>query len=220
MPTLEALTADNSGWSRLEGWVEAAKNPAQLLLECLHGPEALTALQITTRSPMGALAYNSGGLVVDGGWLRFLGGGHPELRRRLDTWTSTLEWGGPTPSLIAVADDVLGGVFALDGGAFAGTRGEAFYLAPDTLEWESCEMGYSDLVQWALTGDLEQFYDGFRWTGWQEDVRRFGPDQSLSIHPPLWTRGETLDQRGRRSIDATEAVNVELEIIRQLVASS
>ena len=106
------------------------------------------------------------------------------LRRRLDTWTSTLEWGGPTPSLIAVADDVLGGVFALDGGAFAGTRGEAFYLAPDTLEWESCEMGYSDLVQWALTGDLEQFYDGFRWTGWQEDVRRFGPDQSLSIHPP------------------------------------
>lgn len=114
------------------------------------------------------------------------------------------------------SDDVLGGLFALNGGALPGPAGEVFYLAPDTLEWESCEMGYSDLVQWALVGDLAQFYEGFRWSGWQDDLKAWGPDRSLSIYPFLWSEGPAIDQRTRAPVDAKQAVNLELEFIRQL----
>jgi hypothetical protein len=216
MRPLTELTADDTGWSVVRQWVDSAKNPAELLGQSRHGPDALVSLQVTTRSPMGALAYHAGGLVVDHGWLRFLGGGHPRLNRRLDTWTETLAWGEPTPKLLVVADDVLGGLFALNGGALPGPAGEVFYLAPDTLEWESCEMGYSDLVQWALVGDLAQFYEGFRWSGWQDDLKAWGPDRSLSIYPFLWSEGPAIDQRTRAPVDAKQAVNLELEFIRQL----
>lgn len=46
------------------------------------------------------------------------------------------------PSYLLVADDVLGGFFAINGGAFAGEAGNVFYYAPGSGEWEDCEMGY------------------------------------------------------------------------------
>ncbi|WP_211344408.1 DUF2625 family protein [Paenibacillus lentus] len=38
----------------------------------------------------------------------------------------------------------------MNGGAFEGRLGEIFYLAPDTLEWESLDMQYSDFLNWAF----------------------------------------------------------------------
>ena len=38
-------------------------------------PEVLYRLQVTTRSTLGALALHTGGVLVDHGWLRLLGGG-------------------------------------------------------------------------------------------------------------------------------------------------
>ena len=46
------------------------------------------------------------------------------------------------PSYLLVADDVLGGFFAINGSAFAGEAGNVFYYAPGSGEWEDCEMGY------------------------------------------------------------------------------
>jgi hypothetical protein len=39
------------------------------------GRDCLYRLQVSTRSRLGALALHTGGLVVDDGWLRVLGGG-------------------------------------------------------------------------------------------------------------------------------------------------
>jgi hypothetical protein len=50
------------------------------------GEQALLAIQVTTRSPMGAIAYGSGGLLVDHGWIRVLGGGHARLPRDIGSW--------------------------------------------------------------------------------------------------------------------------------------
>ena len=38
------------------------------------------------------------------------------------------------PSYLLVADDVLGGFFAINGGAFDGKAGNIFYYAPDSGE--------------------------------------------------------------------------------------
>ena len=37
-----------------------------------------------------------------------------------------------------------------------------FYLPPDTLEWEDCELGYTDFLNWAFSGDLALFYENVR----------------------------------------------------------
>lgn len=41
----------------------------------------LLGLQVTTCSPMGALVYRYGGIVMNGGWLRLLGSGCEQMKR-------------------------------------------------------------------------------------------------------------------------------------------
>jgi len=50
---------------------------------------------------------------------------------------------GQMPSYLLVADDVLGGFFAINGGAFGGKAGNVFYYVPDSGKWEDPQLGYS-----------------------------------------------------------------------------
>lgn len=218
MRNLEDLCVDDSGWSTVKDWISKATNPVVVLENPTKGAETLTALQVTTRSPMGALAFRTGGLLVDGGWLRFLGGGHGRLSRSLYEWTHCIDWEHPgTPELLIVADDVLGGTFALNGGALPGAPGEVSYLSPDNLEWEPCDMGYSDLLHWALTGDLALYYRDSRWDGWETEIASVSGDQALSIYPFLWCKGGPIQDRSRRPISILEIVNLQLKFRREIV---
>ena len=116
---------------------------------------ALVAIQVTTRSAMGAIIYETGGILVDHGWIRILGSGCERLPRSLPEWNKGRtfdEYGDSAPYLL-VADDVIGGFFASDGGGLGGKVGSMFYFAPDSLRWEPIDMGYSDFVYWCFTGD-------------------------------------------------------------------
>ena len=61
------------------------------------------------------------------------------------------------PSDLLVADDVLGGFFAINGGAFAGEAGNVFYYAPGSGEWEDCENGVFAVCLLALCGVRRNF---------------------------------------------------------------
>ena len=52
----------------------------------IGGADVLVALQVTTRSPMGAIAFETGGLLFDHGWLRLLGSGSMRLEGDLARW--------------------------------------------------------------------------------------------------------------------------------------
>jgi hypothetical protein len=95
------------------------------------GMKVLFRLQVTARSPLGALALNCGGVVVDHGWLRLLGGGHGALAdlasaNRLDDPDQA---SAPSERL-TVAYDVLGGEFAVDGGGLGVARGKSAISLP------------------------------------------------------------------------------------------
>jgi hypothetical protein len=200
------LLSDDPAWPALAKEAAAAPNGAVILpapgeverRACLEG------LQMTTRSTLGALAHETGGVLVDHGYLRMLGGGSPRLPRQLVAWNAEVDVS--LESFIIVADDVVGGVFAIDTGALGGKPGRVHYFSPDSLEWEDTELGHSDFVSWAFEGDLATFYESMRWQGWEKDVAVVTGDQSLSIVPPMWTEGDTLSiaMRDRRSVPAKE----------------
>src|SRR5438105_2390913 len=82
----------------------------------------------------------SPGLFLDSGWLRVLGaGGHPRFCRSLPAWNE-----GRSEGFYLIADDAVGGSFALNGGALGADRGKVYYYAPDALRWEACDFGYSE----------------------------------------------------------------------------
>jgi Protein of unknown function DUF2625 len=82
-PLHELINRDDPGWPLVQQWVVEATNPVEVLPPPNDATRerALLDMQATTRSPMGAITYESGGIFVDHGWLRILGSGHSRLPR-------------------------------------------------------------------------------------------------------------------------------------------
>jgi hypothetical protein len=175
------------------------------------GQRALAALQVTTRSPLGALAFHTGGLLLDEGWLRVLGAGCERFPRAIDTWNNIRQDGLRLPQGLLVADDAVGGFFA-----WWNEPRTIHYLAPDTLKWEDLGRGYTDWLAAMLSEGLTKFYADLRWPGWQEEVRSLDGAQAMSIAPPLWSKGPPIGERSRRPVPVEELWSLSLHLAHEL----
>ena len=153
MKTLEALIdTQDPGWPLIEEWMAEAKNRYRILPKTSQrANRELLDAQVTTRSIMGAVIYETGGILINEGWIRVLGSGSPELDRGIMSWNEgkSFQKYGDRPAFLLVADDVVGGYFAINAGALGPDMGTIHYLAPDTLQWENLGgriFGFSVLV--------------------------------------------------------------------------
>ena len=208
--TLQQLTETaEPAWPAVKEWIAASSVPVEILPpDVSHRDEVLLEAQVTTRSPLGAILYESGGLILDHGWLRILGSGHKKLPRSFTEWNRSRAFSatGDHPGYIFFADDVVGGFFALDGGALGAGAGQVCYYAPDSLRWEPMNgMGFSQFLVWAMGPKFADFYSNLRWPGWQDEVSKVAGNQSLSLYPPLWTReGKEIANSSRRPCNIEE----------------
>ena len=216
-PAIRTLTelkgADDPAWPQVQQWIAAAPQVEVLPADPARADAVLPALQGTLDSTLGAVAHRSGGLLVDHGWLRILGAGSARMQRSLATWNDgriPLDAAG-RPTMLLVADDVLGGFFAINGGALGPEQGKVWYLAPDTLKWEHLDLGYADFVAWALSPRLVEFYAGQRWPRWEAEVARLDGDHALAVYPPLWAEGPTIDRRSRKAVPVDELYRLTME---------
>lgn len=211
MRTIEELTAsDEPAFPLVQEWVTASKLVVEILEPSDARADVLVGLQVTTRSPMGAIAYETGGILIDHGWLRVLGAGHPKLRRNIVDWNS-----GRSAGYLLVADDVLGGFFAVNGGGLGSDPGSMYYLSPDTLKWEPLSIAYSEFILWALSENLESFYDGLRWPDWKSEVAVVTGDQCFNFYPFLWTKEGSVESSSRKVISIDEQFAFNADAIKQ-----
>ena len=204
----QLINADEDAWPTVLEWIAQAMRPVETLSTGASlGEATLFALQVTTRSPMGAIALRSGGILVDHGWLRILGAGNERIGGGLREWNG-LDGREPLDPPLAggfvVAYDAIGGFFALNGGAWEGDPGRVHYFPPDTYERESLDMTYSAFLEFAFSDALDRFYADLRWPGWESEVGAIGPDQAISIYPFLGFKGEPIAMRSRRPVPARE----------------
>lgn len=103
----------------------------------------LLALQVTTRSPMGALVYGSGGVVINHGWMRIFGSGCEKMKRGIVSFNQAVQenFSALNAPYLLIADDVLGGNFAINAGGLGKDAGKIYYLAQDSLEWQGLNWG-------------------------------------------------------------------------------
>ncbi|GAA1846407.1 DUF2625 family protein [Asanoa iriomotensis] len=194
-----------TAWPEISALVAAAPYPVEVLPADLERSAAcLAALEITERSWLGAVVANTGGLVVDHGWLRVFGGGHDALPDVA---------AGLGPGHLAIAHDVLGGQFA----ARPGARPTVHYFGPDRLAWDDLEVGYGDWLEAMLTGSATEFYADLRWPGWEAEVAGVALDEGISLLPPPWTReGKDLAAVSRKPIPIAELISVHHDVAQQL----
>jgi hypothetical protein len=201
---------DQSTWAEISTAMAAAPYPVEALpADPERAAACLAALGVTTRSWLGAVVANSGGLVIDRGWLRVLGGGHPGLP---DVVTAMDSQAGR----MVVAFDVLGGQFVW-APTQPGAAPTVHYFGPEDLAWQDLELGYGDWLLAMLAGALTQFYEGLRWPGWEIEVAGVALDQGINTLPPPWTtEGKDLSVVSRKPILLAELIAVHEEMARQL----
>jgi hypothetical protein len=61
----ELINTDDPAMPLVREWVARAVRPVDLLPPSAQRDEALLRMQVTTRSPMGAVVYETGGILID-----------------------------------------------------------------------------------------------------------------------------------------------------------
>lgn len=206
----QAEAVEESAWAEVSAAVAAAPYPVQVLpADPARAEGCLAALGITNRSWLGAVVANTGGLLVDHGWLRVLGGGHDGLP---DVVTEA----DPTANLVVVGYDVMGGQFAWLPAQPSG-KPTIHYFGPDDLAWQDMEQGYADWLYAVLAGSLTRFYDTLRWPGWEAEVGALAIDQGISAWPPPWAEeGSDLSTVSRKAVPLAELVSFYQDAARQM----
>jgi hypothetical protein len=212
MRSIEELTGTNEpAIALIRQWVADAEVPCVILPPSAQRETVLLAVQVTTRSTLGALAYETGGLLIDDGWIRLLGSGHERLPRTLASWNT-----GRSDGYYLVGDDAAGGFFALNGGALGAQLHAVYYWSPDSLEWECLDLGFTDFVGAFMTGRTAKFYEGLRWSTWRTDVQSLPGDRCFAFYPFLWAKEGSLASSHRATVPVSEAYDMKLDIVRQL----
>jgi Protein of unknown function DUF2625 len=173
--------------------------------------------QVTTRSPMGAVIYETGGILIDNGWLRILGSGSTKLDRGIAEWNKgkSFKEYGEAYSFTLIADDAIGGFFAINGGGLGKDLGKLYYFSPDNLKWEPMEIGYSDFLVWAFQTNLDEFYKGYRWKNWKDEVLKMKSNQAFSFYPYLWTKHDGIEKLSRKAIPIEEIYSLHQDFAKQ-----
>jgi hypothetical protein len=219
LPLTKLVRQDDPAWPLVERAVAESRGRARILPTTRErGEQALQAVQCDTRSFLGAVAYESGGLLVDHGWLRVLGAGGPEMGIGLASVNGLddLHGLGRDAVGLVVAIDVLGGLFAINAGRLPGARDHVCYLAPDTLDWLDMGCRYSGFIEWATAGKVDEFYSSLRWPGWQREVAALPLDRGLHVVPPLFAEREPQAAVERRAVALDELWQFTVSMSRQL----
>ena len=204
--------APTPAWPQLQGWLSAAANAVVVLpAQRDHGVKALAALDLDDTTSLGAMALHSGGLLVDDGWLRVLGSGHPRLPGSLLDWNGLS--GDTRPAVVAgalvVGHDLVGGMFAVNAGGLPGDEGHVAYFSPVTRRWEDLGVGYTGFLRWVCDGDLPGLYNDLRWPDWEDEAEVVGGDQGIHLWPPPWSiEGRDPSVVARRVVPMNELVQL------------
>lgn len=227
----ELIEVEDPAWPELQALFAACPIPLAVYApDSEESTRGLLQLQVTARSILGGLTLNSGGLIVDDGWVRVYGGGSgrdgnlPSLAQ-VNGFPEKFDPEWQAAAGLVVAHDVLGGVFAVNGVDPAGAGrpgqpGQMIYFAPDTLEWEALGIGHSAWIAWLLSERLDGFYSALRWEGWREETAAAGPSQGISVFPFLWTKeGKDVTTTSRRTVPMAGVLGIAADFAQQLGAA-
>ena len=204
----ELINNTEPGWKYVQQWIDSAKNKVEILsCDSIKARDALYKTQVTTRSPMGAIIYKTGGLLIDNGWIRILGSGNIKLDRSLPEWNKGKSFKnfGEIPGFLLIADDAVGGFFAINGSKLGNDAGKIYYLSPDNLKWEALDLTYSDFLLFCFNSNLAEFYSGLRWENWKKEVTQLDGNKVYNFFPPLWSKeGKDINKNSKNIIPVEE----------------
>lgn len=171
---------------------------------------------ININSVLGVIVRYTAGICVDN-WIRVIG-------QRCNTHKGISQYNSEQISdvcilkmgMLMVAQDVVGGIFAINISRFVEGKKQVWYFAPDTLEWECLEMNYAEFIAWTAQGNTDEFYDSMRWETWKEDCKHADFDEACLIYPFLWSKECDLSTATKRIVPFKELEGINFEHAKKI----
>lgn len=208
---------DNNLWKEINNMFISSNRIIKINIDdFMNGIDSLEILKITSNSALGSIILNTSGIVIDN-WIRILGHSSNNNRGIIE-YNVIGENGEATKikKMLIVADDVVGGIFAINSGMFPDGIGDIWYFAPDTLEWECLEMKYSEFIAWTVQGNIDEFYNTMRWSTWKEDCKSIKFDDAVLIYPFLWSNEIQLEKANKTVVSSEELLQINQEYSNKL----
>jgi hypothetical protein len=220
LPVNDLIKNDDSAWNSIKLLIDSAMNKVIVLpSDIQQARNAIYTLQMPAKTPIGTIVFKTGGLLINNGWIRILGSGSNELNRTLAAWNKgkTVQEIASEHSFLLIADDVIGGFFAINGGALGKDINKVYYLSPDNLVWEPLKMNYVDFLLFCFNGDLDYFYKDLMWGTFKKDISKVNGNNVFNFMPPLWsTEGKNIEKNERSVIPVNEQYEYNMGIRKQL----
>ena len=212
---------DNGGilymdlWSQLKSMYEKSDRQIKILDGIAEqGKKELCEISISPESTMGNIIINTNGIIVDN-WIRILGQSSEHHAGIADF---NMRIGYDFGKMIIIAIDIVGGLFALNIGEFEDDIGMVWYFAPDTLSWESLGFKYSEFITWLAQGNIIDFYEPFRWNGWEKDVENIdGFNNGVLVYPFLWAKECNIETATKKVSPIGEIIKMNFEFKKNLI---
>jgi hypothetical protein len=199
---------------------KSSKNAVELFLNPHPNNDLIGPIGLTEKSTLGNILKYTNGMTVDDRFLRIFGAEDSEWTDSIKRWNNfpgQARRDELPDGCIVIGYDVLGGFFAINGGAFGDDLGKVFYFGPDSLVWENLNMGHTQFIGWCLSGNVRDFYRGFRWDHDQLMIDETKKGQGISSYPFLWSQeGKDLNTTSKKIVALREIWGVNLETKKQL----
>ncbi|WP_231490029.1 DUF2625 family protein [Pedobacter sp. Leaf170] len=201
------INKTDPAWPLVQKWIDSAKNKVTVLpVDTAKANKVLYNAQMTTYATLGSVIYNTGGILIDNGWIRILGSGSDRITRNIAEWNkgkTIKEYGDDIPYLL-VADDAIGGFFAINYGGLGKDVKNMYYLEPNTLTWQPLGAGYGEFLIFCFDSDLSKFYKGLRWSTWDQFIGNLEDTKTYSFRPYLWEAGTDIEKSSRKLVGIEE----------------
>ena len=210
LATTDLTVSTDSAWIKINEWITNPHNTVEVLpTDSNRARFSLYSSNIDPTSSLAAVIWRTGGMLVDNGWIRVLGSGSLQLNRSVFDWNKDkLQPKKDSITYLIVADDVVGGVFALRESENAKMEDAiVYYFGANNLTWYSLHINYITFIQFCFHGNMDRFYGDFRWEGWQTEVRSINSNQTISCYPLLWTKEGKDISLNRKVISVQECWN-------------
>ena len=165
---------------------------------------------LNNTTTLSTIIANCAGVIVDD-CIRILGQGDVNVHGIYEV--NLIENGSANRvmGMLLVAFDIFGGLFAMNMGAINDEIGVIYYFAPDTLEWESIEMNYSEFLQWCVLGNISKFYQSFKWNDWRQMAKEVKFNDGILIYPFLWSKEHNINTAEKKIVSFNELFNLNMD---------
>lgn len=197
----------------IQGWIRNSRWKVEIIKRSDREDNCEELLGISEHSTLGSIINHVGGISTVNGCIRHFGGNNRyglsirEVNQIRDKIPTRFK------GVLVVADDVYGGLFAINHSLPLASAGVMLYLPPDSYNWESMDVGHSAFVHWSLCGDVALFYKTC------EKVPVSGEipfDRCADYNPPLWA-GDVKNGEFKYTLtESTRMHQIRAEILEQL----